>query len=354
VLEEFLAELMDHGEVDAPLAVYEPSISSKPLVAINAEIDDENIIVEPPVGDPDFVPINKVELAKSLFTISKSVPPDDIGKFYKDVKELFLSLKDTGTVMNIDPWNETNEVLLRKKIRKLIREAWDEDESGYSIIDPAAELAAEKAEEEEERRRRDPALQAAQKNLRDKKAYREIAKEVGLSVGGARGEDVRSRKRYNFLMNILDLAPDAYKKMKSEATEIYLGELLKSKKISQEELVQLQEKPYLINDLDKAKEYWHENYINYIIKTGELSDEEILDLRNTPALVEELEGYQRYIAVMLPRATNLIEGWRKHMRKMITRLAKEYGIDLNWESDWDEDRDAEFAQKIRPLIRRGA
>ena len=280
-LEEFLAELVGHGAVDTPIAVYEPSISSKPLVAINAEIDDENIIVEPPVGDPDFVPINKVELAKSLYTISKSVPPDDIGKFYKDVKELFLSLKDTGTIMNI----ETNEALLRKKIRKLIREAWDDDEGGYSIIDPADQDIEE--EEEYDRQR---AQQAAR---REKEVYKDIAKATGLSTSGARGEEVRAVKRYIFLMNLADVAQDDYATLIASATD---------------------------------------DYITYLSRSGGLSDKEVKDLNQSPDLVQELEGF------------------RDHMRKHVTRVAKEKGIDLGWEKDFDDDARAAFGAHVRTVL----
>ena len=200
----------------------------------------------------------------------------------QDVKELFLSLKDTGTVMNFDPWNETNEALLRKKIRKLIREAWDEDESGYSIIDPADQAAAE--EEEYDRQR------AQQSARREKEIYKDIAQATGLSTSGARGEEVRAVKRYIFLMNLADVAQDDYATLVANATD---------------------------------------DYITYLSRSGGLSDEEVQELKQNPDLVQELEGF------------------RDHMRKNVTRSAKEKGIDLGWEKDFDDDARAAFGAQVR-------
>ena len=200
VLEEFLSDVLESGDKDNP-----PQHNYEPIVPVRSEIEDENIIIEPPVDEKDFVPLNNVELAKSLYVLAKEVPQGKIKSFYNDVKELLISLNDGEEIFKM-----TNEQQLREEIRKLIKETWEEE--GYSVIDPALDDTlsidpADVAAEEEEAKRE---LERQKRRLRGKQLYKDIAAATGLSVSGAKGEAVRATKRFIFLMNLADLAQGEY------------------------------------------------------------------------------------------------------------------------------------------------
>jgi hypothetical protein len=288
VLQEFLSDVLN-GDTKPPTA---PQYSYEPIVPVRSEIEDENIIVEPPVDEKDFVPVNNVELAKSLYVLAKEVPQDKIKSFYNDIKELLVSLNDGEGIFKM-----TNEQQLREEIRKLIRETWEEE--GYSVIDPALDGdlddipafdPADVAAEEEKARRE---LEMQKRRLRGKQLYKDIAAATGLSVSGAKGEAVRATKRFIFLMNLADLAQGEYDSL-----------------------------------VDRAMD----SYINYLETSGALSDEEVVDLKDNPDLVRELDGF------------------REHMRKHVTRLAKQKGVSLEWEKDFDEDAQAAFGAKVRKAL----
>lgn len=282
VLEEFLSDVLNNSVSDTPQHNYEP------IVPIRSEIEDENVIVEPPVGDQDFVPLNNVELAKSLYTLAKEVPQEKIKSFYSDVKELLVSLSDGKEIFKM-----TNEQQLRKEIRKLVKEAWEEE--GYSVIDPALDDTAivdpADAEAEEELAKRE--LERQKRKFRGKQLYKDIAAATGLSVSGAKGEAVRATKRFIFLMNLADLAQGEYDKLVNSAMDSYIG---------------------------------------YLESSGALSSEEIVDLKDNPDLVRELAGF------------------RDHMRKHVTRLAKQKGVSLEWEKDFDGDAQAAFGAGVRKAL----
>ena len=75
-----------------------------------------------------------------------------------------------------------------------------------------------------------------------------------------------------------------------------------------------------------------DSYIGYLESSGALSSEEIVDLKDNPDLVRELAGF------------------RDHMRKHVTRLAKQKGVSLEWEKDFDGDAQAAFGAGVRKAL----
>jgi len=267
-----------------PTAVYELPYEDAPLEA-DPEIEQD---LPPPVEDEDYVPSDNEELAKSLSLISKFVPAEKIEQFYNKIRELVpgwdIPIKLEGaTTMNKE------EQKLRQHIRKIIKEAYEEDEYGEhssydDYVDPDASADEQERWDQEERDREKARAEA------DKEKLKGMAVELGAAgPSGVRRLQGVAMKRLTFIANMPEEVKD---NMHKHATS---------------------------------------DYIVTLNKTGELDAEDVKLMRDNPDIVQGLDGY------------------REFLHKYIRREAKNVGVDLAIHSGEPLDMNAmaELAQQTR-------
>lgn len=161
-----------------------------------------------PLDEEDFVPVNNVQLSKSLYEFSKHIKHNDIENFYNDFKKLMSRYTLQDKTMKI------SEANLRKHIRKLLFEM--EDLDGRDPLDIAAD--------EDEAREKDYAMQrkAAEKNTLDR-----IAKEIGAAgPSGVKRIEQQGLSKLKFILK--DLKPGELEDIKLTAAKDYVQHLEKS------------------------------------------------------------------------------------------------------------------------------
>jgi len=110
----------DSKEKPAPAVVSEPK-ASKPPVEASETMQPEGIFELPPVEDTEYEPHNVAALSRAAFALAKLVPPKQVEKFFRKLKDLSQDAvawqKEEDMNMNV------YEQRLRAKIRHLIKEA---------------------------------------------------------------------------------------------------------------------------------------------------------------------------------------------------------------------------------------
>ena len=166
-----------------------------PVVKAKSEIEDENIIVEPPVNDPDFIPVNTVSLSKSMYVLSKSIPQDKIEEFYLQVKKL-ISLFDEESKLKED--NEKN------------------DKKTFSLSD--------------------------------------IASSAGFTnPSGAKHATDRALKKIKFLLTKISL--EELEEIVNHATDDYIKYLVSSGELSSEDILQLNKHKNIVSELEGFRNF---------------------------------------------------------------------------------------------------
>ena len=201
-----------------------------------------------PIDEEDFVPINNVQLAKSLYEYAKHIQQNDIEKFYNDFKELVEKyvIGDNDMKLKI-------ENVLRARVRKLLFESGDWDNNGS--WDPA-DIAAD---EDEEYQRK---LAADTANT-DKQTYDKIASSVGAAgPSGVKRIEGAALSKLKFL--IQDMSPQEVEGMKTDAAKDYVKHLESSKALEQDEIDLLQNNLDIVMSLDGYRDFLRK----YILATA--------------------------------------------------------------------------------------
>jgi hypothetical protein len=161
-----------------------------------------------PLDEEDFVPINNVQLSKSLYEFSKHIKHNDIENFYNDFKKLMSRYTLEDKTMKI------SEAILRKHIRKLLFEI--EDFNSRDPLDVAADEDEAKEKEYNIQRK------AVEKNTLDR-----IAKEIGASgPSGVKRIEQQGLSKLKFILK--DLEPGELEDIKLIAAKDYVQHLEKS------------------------------------------------------------------------------------------------------------------------------
>lgn len=191
-----------------------------------------------PIDEDDFLPVNNVQLAKSMYEHAKYIQQEDIDEFYGDFKKL-MSQYVIG-----DKMNKVDETSLRAYARKLLFEIED-------TRDPL-DIAAD-ADEELERR------YAAQRSAEDKNTLDKIAKQVGASgPSGVKRIEQQALGKLRFMMQ--DLERGELENIKLSAAKDYVDHLEKSAQkgtdpLSQEEIDLLRNNLDVVMTLDGYREF---------------------------------------------------------------------------------------------------
>lgn len=127
VVLNLIRELLENNnEKDAPAVVVEPPVQELP-VSQNPEIERGGPFELPPVEDEAYEPDTPVELAQAAYAVGKSVPSQDVHKFWKALDRL---------AADAETWQEDEEMSnsiveeqLRRQIRQILRETGESDQT---------------------------------------------------------------------------------------------------------------------------------------------------------------------------------------------------------------------------------
>lgn len=194
-----------------------------------------------PIDEDDFLPVNNVQLAKSLYEYSKHIEQSDIENFYNDFKKLMSKY----VITTGDALMKMSESKLRKYVRKLLFETPND------YADPL-DVAADEDEELEKR-------YASQRSAQDKNTLDNIAKQVGAAgPSGVKRIEQQAIGKLRFMLK--DLEPGELEQIKLTAADDYTNYLQKSAKkgnnpLSQEDVELLRKNPDIVMSLDGYREF---------------------------------------------------------------------------------------------------
>ena len=184
-----------------------------------------------PINEDEFVPINSVQLSKSLYEYAKYVDEADIPKFYSDFKNLMVKYTIKDPMMNIQQEN-----LLRARIRQLL----------FEDIDPADLVA-----DEDEEYQRQLAKAASQD---DKQTYEKIASAVGAAgPSGVKRIEGAAIGKLKFILK--DMTTEEVEDMKKNAAKDYISYLKTSKVLSDDEMKLLDDNLEMVMGLDGYRDF---------------------------------------------------------------------------------------------------
>ena len=119
VVLKLIRELLEsNGEKNAPAVVVEPPVQELP-VSQNPEIEGGPFEM-PPIEDEEYLPDTPVELAQAAYAVGKSIPSQDVHKFWKALDRLVADSLTWQEDKDMD--NSIVEEKLRRQIRQILRE----------------------------------------------------------------------------------------------------------------------------------------------------------------------------------------------------------------------------------------
>jgi len=139
------AIVQNGAHTDSAYGIYDRPSKSKDPIVPSEMVATQLAIEKPPVEDEDYLPLSKDELARAVSEISKTVSPESIQKFYRQVKEYAEQCEENQEepVQGQDKMKLKSEVAKRKAVKKMINEVFDELETvpgGASLGDIATEF----------------------------------------------------------------------------------------------------------------------------------------------------------------------------------------------------------------------
>ncbi len=252
----------------------------------------------PPVDDPTYVPVNAKELSRALSVLAQRLPDDVVEKTY--IK--FQKFVDDHEVVNVEvidnagedsPDEEIDEVrrMIRNKlIVRLLSESWDEFElAGHEEDDDDWDGPSD--EDLEAIDRGDP--HAGEMTLG------QIAKEMGMSVSGAKRLEAEALKNYRL---VYDVAPEDMDRIIAFSVPFFADALVELDLITPEDGDELKNAPDEVRTWGPMREFiW--SWLNNVHKKM-YRDAEAAGLDPTKQLAELQPGlYDRAKAYFdgLPR-----------------------------------------------------
>jgi len=242
-------------------AVFEPRLNA---VKTTSKVDPSDAVTDP--LDRDFVPQDKTELGIAVQNIIKNTDDVKAGAVFRAFKTALNKQKGNETMNTFEKkLAKQAETVLRKQIRKMIREAGYE----YYGIDTYGDPRGDEDEK---------SVETSQALSKKRKAYKttaiggmsdvegasfaDIAKELGLSVAGAKRAVDMALEKARYV---------ATQYTKDEELEILVLQAIK-------------------------------DYIDHLNSTGELEASDVQLLNNNPEIVRELDGFREFLNSYIKRA----------------------------------------------------
>ena len=297
----------DTPEDDDPL---ETPINPQPQMAVQLSTD------EPPVDDPEYVPIGNQSLAKALYTLALKLPDDaavaektfaKFRKFVDDHEDIGVELVDSGDdSVEEEEVTEARKIIRNHLLVSLLSESnWDEFElAGHE--EDADDWDGPSDEDLEAINRGDP--HAGEMTLG------QIAKEMGMSTSGAKRLEAEALKNYRL---IYDVAPEAMDKIVAFSVPFFADALVELDLITHEDGEELKAAPDEVRTWGPMREFiwsWLNNVHKKMYRDAERAG---LDPEKELAKLEP-DLYERAKAYFdgLPRT--------KLMQNVVDSMASEY------------------------------
>jgi hypothetical protein len=170
VLEQMLNQLVEERSFHSRR--YDQIAGDDKPVLPDAQVASQLSASTVPLGDPDFLPVNKQQLSSAASQMAQQVSPDKIQKFYSGLKKL---IRKTGEKKQYKGMSDTDLMEeVRLEIRRMLSEKSDDDES-HPMYRDAVKAALQRAAQggidtvSSVQSRQDAAIRAAQGYAYEKK-----------------------------------------------------------------------------------------------------------------------------------------------------------------------------------------
>ena len=232
------------------------------VVNVNDVVDAQEHETNP--TNVTYVPRDKVEFGHAVNDLAKGVAVEDIPRLFNLIKQVVdnFRAKDDETMKNMSDNASSNHLDLENIVRLNIR----------NILN---EMKNDEGDDGNDDDRNDNDVEDKKELLRDNDeygddyTYKEIAKEFGLTLAGAR----------QFANRVLDKVITLAKKIDPD-------------------------------DLDEFTYKGVTDYIGLLQSLGNITPEEIQMLKDNPEIVRELDGFREY---MQPHVRQLIKSLKKEL-----------------------------------------
>lgn len=271
VSEKALRELVREALGSAHLG--DLTMPEEPEAPVNVNPVVDPSAAETDITDPDFVPKSKQEFDVAVRLLVKDVPVDKVPSVYKAI-EAFIdadeanSLEDDEMKKAKQGGTDQVEESLRKVVRNLLSEITPRFDMSYSGTEYGDSGDDDDDDDDTEKKPKRAYKSTAIGGMHDVggATFEEIAKELGLSVAGAKRAVDEALKKLQFIAG-----GDAEGMEISDDVEILVLTT--------------------IND-----------YIRMLSKKGDLSPADVQLLKDHPDIVRELDGFREFLHTAIKKA----------------------------------------------------
>ena len=243
-------------------------VGPQPQSAVQLSVDT------PPVDDPDFVPVSKKELANSLAALAGDLPDekDVIEKIYSKVKSIVdedkeegVEVIDLGTVGDAEEDLERGEVKKEetadiKEARARIRNALVVQELVEQSGLPDRDLYGNVYDEEEYGASEVPEEELKAEPLQDEGTLADVAKEMGISVSGAKRLEAQGLKSLRLVQRFF---PEDIGGVMDMAMSFYANGLHELGLIEKEDVADLMSEPAAM-ELKSFRTFMWDGFLNNV------------------------------------------------------------------------------------------
>lgn len=261
--------------------------------------------VAPPIDDPEYIPVSKKELGSALSALAAEVPDekDVVEKIYDKVKELVDDNKDPGVaVIDLGTVGDAEEDLergeekkdmeeskIRDRIRNQLIVAMLQEQSGL----PDRDLYGNRYDDDDMRGMSQvPEEEMKAEPLQDEGTLADVAKEMGISVSGAKRLEAEALKKMRLFSVHFPKDEQAVKQL---AMDFYARGLEQLELIDPEDVNELLSSPKAF-ELNSFRQFMWDSFLNNVYKAmlrdAESQGIEEKDLSQlTPGLLDRAEDY---------------------------------------------------------------
>lgn len=240
--------------------------------------------VVPPVDDPEYAPVSKKELGSALSALASELPDekDVVTKVYDKIKDLIDDNKDDGiTVVDLGTVGDAEDDLEKGKVKKEeteeVKEARERIRNQLVINAlleqmglPDRDLYGNQYDDDDTRGMSQvPEEEMKAEPLQDEGTLADVAKEMGISVSGAKRLEAEALKKMRLFAVHFPKDEQAIKDM---AMKDYAAGLLQLDLIDEEDAAELLGSPKAY-DLNSFRQFMWDSFLNNVYK-GMLRDAE--------------------------------------------------------------------------------
>lgn len=240
--------------------------------------------VIPPVDDPEYTPVSRKELGSALSALASELPDekDVVTKVYDKIKDLIDDNKDDGiAVVDLGTVGDAEDDLEKGKVKKEetddVKEARDRIRNQLVINAlleqmglPDKDLYGNQYDDDDTRGMSQvPEEEMKAEPLQDEGTLADVAKEMGISVSGAKRLEAEALKKMRLFAVHFPKDEQAIKDM---AMKDYAAGLLQLDLIDEEDAAELLGSPKAY-DLNSFRQFMWDSFLNNVYK-GMLRDAE--------------------------------------------------------------------------------